>query len=105
MSVIPNATAVAASSKVLATNKCRLHGFNVTAGAVAGHVLVYNLTAAPNDGTVTPVKAYPVAANSGIEVGYDPPLNMTTGCTIAFSSTGPFTQTLSATAFISGEVN
>ncbi len=101
----PVVTSVAASSKVLSAAACNLHGVNVTSGAVAGYALIYNLSAAPIDGTVTPVKTYALAANSSLEVGFDPPLLMSTGAVVAFSSTGPFTQTLSATAFIGGEVS
>lgn len=105
MAIIPTQNTTAASSKVLGASKCQLFGFNGTTGATAGWFLVYNLTAVPVDGTVTPVKAYAVGTNSSIEVGYSPALSFPVGCTIAFSSTGPFTQTLSATAMISGEVN
>lgn len=105
MAIIPSRTTAVASSKVLATNRCQLHGFNVVNGASAGYVLVYDLPAAPSDGTVTPVKAYVLPADSSMEVSYSPTISMVNGCTIAFSTTGPFTQTLSATAFISGEAN
>lgn len=82
-----------------------LYGFSVTSGASAGYVLVYNATSAPADGAVTPVACYALAANSTIGVAYTPlPLNMTTGITAVFSTTGCFTQTTSATAFFMSEV-
>lgn len=105
MAIIPTQNTTAASSKVMATNGCQVFGFNGTTGATAGWFLLYNLTAAPVDGTVTPVKAYAVGTNSSIEVAYSPALKFPTGLTMAFSSTGPFTQTLSATAMFSAEVN
>lgn len=102
--VAPSAVTVASSSRVLKASAGNLYGFNVTSGASAGYVLVYNLAAPPADGTVTPVKTYVIAANASLEVSYNPPRRFSTGCVVVFSTTGPFTQTLSATAFISGDM-
>lgn len=101
--IAPSATTVAASSKVLKGSAGNLYGFNGVSGASAGYFLLYDLMAAPANGTVTPAKVYAVGANTSLDVSYTPPLRMATGITVAFSTTGPFTQTLSATAFISGE--
>lgn len=93
------------ASHVMKASAGVLYGFSVTTGATAGYVLVYNLTSAPSNGAVTPVACYAVPATSTIGVAFTPlPLNMTTGITLVFSSTGCFTQTTSATAFFMGEV-
>jgi len=81
-----------------------LYGFNGATTTVAGFFLIHNSATVPAAGAVTPVKAYPVAAGQAIEVGFDPPIRFSTGISISFSSaTTPFTQTDSATAFISGD--
>lgn len=94
-------TAVAASSIIGKASPGNLYGVNVTSGASAGYVLIYNRTTAPADGVVTPARCIPLAANTGIELSWRPvPLYFSTGIVVAFSTTGCFTQTLSATAFI-----
>jgi len=76
----------------------------VNTGAVAGWLLLYDLAAAPVDGAVTPFHAAQVPANSTYSVGFNPPALMATGCVAAFSTTGPTTQTLSATAWFGGRI-
>jgi hypothetical protein len=102
--VTPIATSVVASSLVLSAAPTTFRGANVTSGASAGYVMLFDEIFAPADGTVTPVKTWVIAANSTIEVGYDPGLVMQVGAVLVFSTTGPYTKTASATAFISGEV-
>ena len=102
--IAPSATVAVASSLIVKASAGNLYGVNVTAGASAGYVLIYNRTTAPADGTVTPVKCIPVAANAGIDWNFrSVPLYFATGIVVAFSTTGCFTQTLSATAFISAD--
>lgn len=96
-------TSVAGSNVVVKASAGNLYGFNVCLGGTAGYVMVFNATSKPVDGTVTPIKVYAVAANQSLEVGFSPPLYCSTGITIAFSSTGPFSLTASATAFLSGD--
>jgi len=45
-----------------------------------------------------------VAANTTLDRSFDPPLLMATGCILTFSTTGPTTQTKSATAFFGGRI-
>lgn len=101
--ITPNPTTVAAGSLVIKGSAGNLYGLNVTTGGSAGYVMLFNATSAPADGTVTPIKTYVVAANATIEQGWSPPLRFSTGITAVFSTTGPFTKTISATAFISGD--
>lgn len=92
------------SGRVLKASAGNLYGLNVTSGASAGFVLVFNSTTVPADGAVTPVKCYPLAANTGFDLNYRAsPVAFATGISVAFSTTGCFTKTASATAFISGD--
>jgi len=98
------ATSAAASALVIKASAGNLYGLNVTSGTAAGYIMVFNATAAPADGTVTPAKCIPLAANAGIDLNYRAtPTYFGTGITVVFSSTGCFTKTASATAFISGD--
>lgn len=82
---------------------CVLRSIYITTGAVAGYLMVFDATAAPVDGAVTPRECVYVPATStiGIDFGLtaDP---YVTGITAVFSSTGCFTKTASATAFFKG---
>jgi hypothetical protein len=99
------ATTVASSELVAKASAGNLFGFNVTSAASAGYVLVFNATSAPADGTVTPARCIPLAANTGIDVNLRAqPTFFSTGITIVFSTTGCFTKTASATAFIAADV-
>lgn len=100
---IPNtATAAVAASLVLKAAAGNLYGYNITTGASAGYLMIFNSTTAPADGAVTPAVCVPVAANTGIDYVAAWPRRFTTGITMVFSTTGPFTKTASATAFMSG---
>lgn len=101
--ITPVVTSAVASSLVLKASAGNFYGANVTAGASAGYVMLFNAAAAPADGAVTPIKTWALAANATLDVRYNVPIRCGTGITLVFSTTGPFTQTLSATAFISGE--
>jgi hypothetical protein len=96
-------TTAVAGSIVLKTSAGNLYGFNVVAGASAGYVMVYNSTTVPADGATQPFFVMPVAANAGIAYNFDTPLRFSTGIVLVFSTTGPFTKTISATAFLGGQ--
>jgi hypothetical protein len=100
--VIPAEAAAAAGSLVVKAAPCDLYDVNAVAGASAGFVMLFDAVAAPADGTVTPVRVWPLAANAGLQVGFHKPLQMKVGCVLVFSTTGPFTKTVSATAFLGG---
>lgn len=94
-------TAAAAGSLIAKASAGNCYGFNVAAGASAGYFLLYNSTTVPADGVTTPIKAYAIAANATLGVHWDVPRRFGTGIVGVFSTTGPFTKTISATAFIS----
>lgn len=101
--IVPVATSALATSKVIKASAGNLYSFNGSSTTVAGFFLIHNTTSAPAAGAVTPVRVFPVGLNQAVEVTFDPPLQLATGISITFTSAAtPFTQTDSATAFISG---
>lgn len=96
-------TTVASSTLVVKASAGNLFGYNIVSGAVAGYVMFFDATTAPADGTVTPKMCFALAANASIQADRDIPIRFTTGITMVFSSTGPFTKTASATAFLAGD--
>lgn len=79
---------------------CRLIDFQVTS-TVGGYVLVFDATAAPADGAVTPVMCWQMSAGSlGVQLAANP-MKFSNGIVLSFSTTGCFTKTASATAFFS----
>lgn len=98
------ATILAASNLVLKASAGNLYDAYVTTGATAGYLMIFDAVSAPADGTVRPVECVVVPANSttSIWVAGSPPEAYTTGITMVFSSTGCFTKTASATAFLHG---
>jgi hypothetical protein len=98
-------SSAAESNHVIKASAGNLYGFSMTTGATAGFAFVANSTTAPTAGgaAIAPIKCYVIAANSTLGVTFEPPLVLSTGITIVFSTTGCFTNTASATAFISGD--
>lgn len=94
---------VATGSLVVKAGPGNLYGICATNGASAGYLMIFDAVSAPADGVVTPRKVYVMAANSTIAFDFDVPLRFATGITMVFSTTGPFTKTASATAFLSGD--
>lgn len=93
------------SCHVMKASQATAVSYGVTTGATAGYLMVFNATSAPADGAVTPVAlAIQVPANATVTRTYSPPstLQLSTGFTVCFSSTGPFTKTASATAMLEG---
>lgn len=104
--IAPISSSVAESSHVLKASAGNLYGLHVSTAAASGYVMVFDATSAPGDGTVAPAMcmAIPVNSTLGISPGSNVPIAFATGITVVFSTTGCFTKTASATAFISGYV-
>lgn len=104
VAITPVVTAALATSKVIKASAGNLYGLNLMATTVAGIFLVHNSATAPAAGAVTPLLAFPVGIGQAIAVDFNPPLRFGTGISVTFTSAAtPFTQTDSATAFISGD--
>lgn len=97
------ATAAVASNQVAKAAPGVLYGLNVAVGASAGYVMLFDAVAFPANGAVTPKKVFQVAANSFVDLKWERGLKFTTGIVVGFSTTGPYTLTASATAFIETE--
>lgn len=85
-----------------------LYGFSVTVGSAKGFVMIFDAASDPADGAVAPYRCYPVETDGtfGNGTGLWPPgaaLPFQTGLVLAFSSTGCFTKTESASAFFSAD--
>ncbi len=99
----PSVSTAVESNRVLKASAGNLYSLDVTAGATSGYVLIFNATSAPADGAVTPLYCWPLGANQSLSRSWNsPPAVFSTGITAVFSTTGCFTKTASATAFISG---
>jgi hypothetical protein len=95
---------VAEATRVLKSSGGSLISFLATSGAAAGYVLFFDATAAPANGTVTPKLCYILPANTTLSGNFQTiPLPFNTGIVMEFSSTGCFTATSSATAFLVGQ--
>lgn len=90
------------SSHVFKTSPGYVYSLGATTSA-AGWLLAYNAVAAPSNGAVAPIFCAQIAVNSTQFFQFAHPLPMGTGITLAFSSTGCFTQTL-ANAFLQAQV-
>jgi hypothetical protein len=98
-----NPSTAVAASQILCSGQCNVAGFEVTTGASAGWVLLFDQNTVPGDGAVTPVKFWQLAINTTLTVAWHWAVRMNNGAVLVFSTTGPFTKTASATATFSGE--
>lgn len=104
----PATTAALASNKVVKASAGNLYSFQVSAdstlSAVAWWIMIFDATALPSNGAVTPLKcyAYPAGTTSA-SYGWNSPVAFATGIVIGVSTTGCFTLTASVHAFISGD--
>jgi hypothetical protein len=104
--IAPVVSGSAEASHVLKGSPGNLYGFSVSPGIAGAYVMLFDATSAPTDGAVTPKKCYGPISNAPFGASWQPgpPLNFATGIVVVVSTTGCFTKTGSATAFIAGEV-
>lgn len=91
----------AASNLVIKASAGNLYQLTTAIGATSGYVMLFDATALPSDGAVTPVWCGPVTSsgtNGLVALSFSPPKAFATGITAGFSTTGCFTLTASATA-------
>lgn len=97
----PVVSAAAEGSHVLKASPGCLISVYVTIGATGGFLMVFNSTTVPADGAVLPQDCIQVAASTSNYLNWapQPPEFFSMGISVAFSTTGCFTKTVSATAF------
>lgn len=95
----------AEASHVLKTSGGVLSAIQANSTAT-GWFLLIDATSLPANGTVSPRRAWNYSnASETLDRSFDPPLLMTNGAVLVFSSTGPFELTLgAAVAQFSGEM-
>jgi hypothetical protein len=90
-------------------NALSLYSLSVKIGATSGYVMVFNATAIPANGAVTPLWCWPVSSDGtkgAVAAQWEAPIRATTspvGIVAAFSTTGCDTLTASATAKFMGQ--
>jgi hypothetical protein len=103
---IPWRTSLSAEAcHVFTTIAAKLFSYQVSTGASAGYIMVFDAAVAPADGAVTPsMPSVQIAASSTFSFSPTNPALFGSGVVICFSTTGPFTKTASATAMIGAQV-
>jgi hypothetical protein len=101
-------TATLASNLVVKGSSGYLYSFEVAADstllAADWWLMIFDATTLPADGAVTPAKCYHmVSGTPGFSWGLSSPQVFLTGIVIGVSTTGCFTKTASAHAFIAGD--
>lgn len=101
LAATPVISAVAESGHVLKAAPGCLISVYATIGATGGFLMVFNSITVPVDGAVAPQDCIQVAASTSNFLNWapQPPEFFSVGVSIAFSTTGCFTKTASATAF------
>lgn len=97
-------TSVAASNLVAKAAAGYLNSFTATDTSTAGYVLIFDATALPSNGTITPRLCYELASSSSIQETFFNPIPFNTGIVLGFSTTGCYSLTASTTAFLSAQV-
>jgi len=108
-SIVPAASTASESGHVFCTASCNLYSIEVTSltATFTGYLMVFDATAVPSNGAVTPKHCWPVPGLAAIVRDFRPvPEAFTTGVAVAFSNNaaGCFTLTASANAYFSGDV-
>lgn len=108
--VTPAANTAVSTSQVIKASAGNLYSLNVSADSTlsgaAWWVMIHNAAAAPAAGAVTPLKCYALASGTTmLALAFNTPVRFGTGISVTVSTTGCFTQTDSAHAFISGDAS
>ena len=103
--ITPGSSTVLESGHILKASAGNLYSLYVTTSYDAGFLMTFNSTTIPANGVVTPVECFLVPAYSTGSLDFSSiPDFYSTGITVAFSTTGPFTKTASATCFFKWRV-
>jgi hypothetical protein len=97
------ATPTAAASLIVKTGPGGFFTGYAISGT-AGYLMAFDATAVPADGAVSPIAVCAQAVGVGCFIDLEPQgIPFTNGLVLVYSSTGPFTKTASATAFINAQ--
>jgi hypothetical protein len=101
--VFPQASTALETSHVVPGGVKALHGVSVNTTVAGGWFMILNAAADPGNGPVTPLKWIQVGANqtAGLTADPDTMWAFPLGVVLVFSTTGPFTETQSATVVFS----
>ena len=103
--ITPVASTALESGHVLKASAGTLYSLVATTTTAAGYLMVFNSTTVPADGAVTPLYAIVVDVGNSVNLTAQlAGMYFPTGVSVAFSTTGPFTKTASATAMFSWQV-
>ena len=104
--VVASSAENTAGGKILKAAPGCLLALYVVNSTTAGYLMVFNSTTIPADGAVTPIHCIPIGASSYQWINFAPmpPEWYSAGISIAFSTTGCFTKTVSAALFMRGLV-
>lgn len=80
-----------------------LYSINVGPSSTAGYLMLFDATAAPSDGAVTPVACFNVPASTNVYRDFYWPFPFVNGIVAEFSTTGCFSAT-GSNAFFSAQV-
>ncbi|HEY1260232.1 MAG TPA: hypothetical protein VGF34_13375 [Stellaceae bacterium] len=98
--IAPVVSAGAESSRLIKAASGNLYSLYVTTAGAAGYLMTFNAKTVPADGPVTPIECVVAPANNTVSITFHgPPDIYSNGIVAAFSTTGCFTKTSSATAF------
>jgi hypothetical protein len=85
----------AAATNLAVSGAHNLYGLQITTAGSAGRAMLFDATALPVNGAVTPKKCWSLAATSTTTISWDTPIANATGITVGFS-TGADCYTLTA---------
>lgn len=101
---LPHAAGSASSRVLRALPGQGLDFIQVNTGATPGWIFLQDAAAAQGNGAISSLLKWQVAANTTLDRGFYPPLTVSNGVVLYFSTTGPDTLTLSATASFGGRI-
>lgn len=99
------ASTAAESNRVIKATPGSLNALTITIGATSGYVMLFNATALPANGAVTPAWCMRIISDgtaASMAVAFPAAQPFSTGITAGFSTTGCYTLTASATAAFFG---
>jgi hypothetical protein len=98
---LTSAQITAAGSLVAKVTAGNLYGLELSQTAAANFIMVFDATAVPADGAVSPKKCFALPATAtNFAIQWPTPVRFTTGIVMVLSSTGCATKTVANAAFI-----